>query len=578
MDKINNENKVPPNIYNIDIDCIPRCPEWNLISSLELNYNEGYSNIIYECENGHKGDISLKEYSSNYNKYSLSKQKCEDCRKNQKEIKSDFFYCSQCNKFLCYLCQMKHPNGDKHNVINFKRYDSYCKIHSNSFCFYCMKCKKNICIYCKSSHESHDLVDLSKFNFSEETKKKIEDEIKNIELKFKNLDILKEKIISQIDKLKESSELEIKFIKILLFSYKFEEMQKNINYNIFQNLKNFEETFKLNKIGIYDKIFKEGNKFISLLQNMKVTQSNPFKNNFKVINNHTSSIVYLSQLKDGRLASSSSDYCLNIYKRETFELQLSIKEDTSPPRSFTEISNERIFACYDNGIIRLIKLIGEDKYQVEQVLKEHSSCARKIIEIKENELISVAYDGTMKIWKLNNENKFICVKTINFQSNNSYCNILKLNENEFVVSSYSDKCIKFYNLDNYSNIATINNIETEWTVTNMCLLEDDILCVGGNNSKGFYLIKISNHQLIKNIIGPKIIYCIKKCIDDLFLCSIIDEKGNHSLVKYKFEDLNLKKVFEKEKAHDSHIYSCTELNNGIVVSGGGDNLIKLWKE
>ena len=263
MDQINNENKVPPNTNNIDIDCIPRCPECNLISSLKLNYNGENSNIIYECENGHKGDILLKEYSSNYNKYSLSKQKCEDCGKNQKEIKSDFFYCSQCNKFLCYLCQMKHPNGDKHNIINFKRYDSYCKIHSNSFCFYCMKCKKNICIYCKSSHESHDLVDLSKFNFSEESKKKIENEIKNIELKFKNLDILKEKIISQIDKLKESSELEIKFIKILLFAYKFEEMQKNINYNIFQNLKNFEETFKLNKIGIYDKIFNEGNKFIS---------------------------------------------------------------------------------------------------------------------------------------------------------------------------------------------------------------------------------------------------------------------------------------------------------------------------
>ena len=37
----------------------------------------------------------------------------------------------------------------------------------------------------------------------------------------------------------------------------------------------------------------------------------------------------------------------------------------------------------------------------------------------------------------------------------------------------------------------------------MCLLEDDILCIGGNNSKGFYLIKISTHQLIKNILGPK---------------------------------------------------------------------------
>ena len=47
----------------------------------------------------------------------------------------------------------------------------------------------------------------------------------------------------------------------------------------------------------------------------------------------------------------------------------------------------------------------------------------------------------------------------------------------------------------------------------MCLLENDLLCVGGNNSKGFYLIKISTHQLIKNIIGIKTIYSINECLD-----------------------------------------------------------------
>ena len=112
----------------------------------------------------------------------------------------------------------------------------------------------------------------------------------------------------------------------------------------------------------------------------------------------------------------------------------------------------------------------------------------------------------------------------------------------------------------------------------MCLLENDLLCVGGNNSKGFYLIKISNHQLIKNIIGPQIIYSINKCIDGLFLCSIVDEKGNNNLVKYKYEEQDLKKVVEKGKAHNSTIYSCVELNNGIIASGGSDNLIKLWKD
>ena len=48
----------------------------------------------------------------------------------------------------------------------------------------------------------------------------------------------------------------------------------------------------------------------------------------------------------------------------------------------------------------------------------------------------------------------------------------------------------------------------------------------------------------------------------LFLCSIFDKKGDHCLVIYKYEEQNLKKIFEKEKAHDNNIYSCVELNDG----------------
>ena len=166
----------------------------------------------------------------------------------------------------------------------------------------------------------------------------------------------------------------------------------------------------------------------------------------------------------------------------------------------------------------------------------------------------------MKIWELNNKNKFECYKTITFQNSGSGCNILRLNKNEFVTSSCSDKCIKFWNSNNYSNIITINNIELDWTYKTMCLLEDDILCVGGDNSKGVYLIKISTHQLIKNILGPKTILAFDECLDGLFLCSIIDKNENHCLVKYKYEEQNLKKICEKENAHDDMISSCVELN------------------
>ena len=61
-----------------------------------------------------------------------------------------------------------------------------------------------------------------------------------------------------------------------------------------------------------------------------------------------------------------------------------------------------------------------------------------------------------------------------------------------------------------------------------------------------------------------------------FLCSIVDEEDNNSLVKYRYDNLKLEKVFQKEKAHNGEIWSILELNDGSIVSAGADNLIKLW--
>ena len=109
------------------------------------------------------------------------------------------------------------------------------------------------------------------------------------------------------------------------------------------------------------------------------------------------------------------------------------------------------------------------------------------------------------------------------------------------------------------------------------MIKEDILCVCGDNSKGFYLINISNHQLIKNILGPKTIYCIKECFDGLFLCTMENENGNCAIVKYKYENEDMKKIIEKEKIHEGKILTCVELNDGTIASAGDDKLIKLWR-
>ena len=558
------------NVNDILLDNISRCPECNLISSLSLHYKERIPYINYYCENNHKGNISLEKYMKKYNKYSLYKEKCSECNKNQNEINDDFFFCYKCNKFLCPSCIINHPSNDRHNLTKINRYDASCKIHYNYYCFYCNKCNKNLCIYCKNEHESHDIKDLIKFKNSYDINK-IEEKIKSIKNKINNLEEIKNKIIYEIDEIKKLSELEIKYFNILLNSFKYEENQNNINYNIIENIKNFDDIFTITKFKIFDIINKEGNKFISFLQSLG------FQNCFKQLNTHTGWISKLSILKDGRLASCSCDNTLNIYKKDTFEIQLSIKEHNSSILSFTQLNNDNIITCSDDNTMNIIKLIDDNKYNLEQKLIGHSNWVSNVIEIRNNELISVSNDKTMKIWNINNNNKYECTNTINFQNSNSSCNILKLNENEFVTSSDDDKCLKFWNSNNFTNISTINNIECICPKRSLCKLNDDILCVGGINSKGFYLIKISTHQLLTNITGPNDIFSIYKCFDGLFLCSIINENNNHSLVKYKYENQNLIKIIEKEKAHTSYIYTCIELNDEIIASGGSDKIIRLWR-
>ena len=102
MEKINNRPTDAAPVVD-KLDDIPRCPNCTLICSPKLNYKEGNSMIDYECENNHKGNILLKDYMVNYNKFALSKEKCGICGKNQKEVKGDFSYCTKCKQFLCQI-------------------------------------------------------------------------------------------------------------------------------------------------------------------------------------------------------------------------------------------------------------------------------------------------------------------------------------------------------------------------------------------------------------------------------------------------------------------------------------------
>ena len=81
MNKIEkSENNNTQNMSSFKIEDIRRCFDCNKIPLIELIEKNDEYFIKYNCEDGHKGEVSLEEYLKN-DKYSLNKLNSVKCNK-----------------------------------------------------------------------------------------------------------------------------------------------------------------------------------------------------------------------------------------------------------------------------------------------------------------------------------------------------------------------------------------------------------------------------------------------------------------------------------------------------------------
>ena len=90
----------------------------------------------------------------------------------------------------------------------------------------------------------------------------------------------------------------------------------------------------------------------------------------------------------------------------------------------------------------------------------------------------------------------------------------------------------------------------------MCLLNEDTLYVRGR--RGFYLIKISTHKILTNLLLSLNIFSVYKYLDGLILYSVIYKKRFCSIEKYQYTEQNLNIVNIKENTYDKKILTCIE--------------------
>ena len=121
------------------------------------------------------------------------------CKSNQKNDKSESYYCLNCSKLtrttksFCKACKLAHHTD--HVNVNFDEKNYYCKSHFQQYLKYCFNCKKNICEKCESEHQNHLFKSYKFMTPNEDELNKLKDSLKEISKKIRDLKVIVDHLI-----------------------------------------------------------------------------------------------------------------------------------------------------------------------------------------------------------------------------------------------------------------------------------------------------------------------------------------------------------------------------------------------
>ena len=373
---------------------------------------------------------------------------------------------------------------------------------------------------------------------------------------------IKSSIIIHANKVELEIPINSKKYKQLNFELKYENSELvEILLDTVDNLMKKNEEFEKRIAALEEKVFgtkrneKEAkNEFNGKFENI---------DNTKTIKPHSTCISNIILLQNGRIASSSHDYYIKIYNKDTLEEEISIKEN-SYVDWIEQIKDGTLISCPRDKTIRLYEIY-DKSYKNINVIKASSS-SWKIKELKNGKLISTMDNSDIKVW-IKKDNTLECEFTLK-NGGESY-DILEVRKNEVVALSGNN--INFYDINKRDKINSISGFESFYgnPGKKFCLANDELLLVCG--CKNIFLVDYKAYQLI-NKIGCEYIITLYKISDNF----IFSGQNNGDIRQWQCNGRDIKLYSYKKSAHNTHIYSIFYLNK-IIYSGDGYGNIKFWE-
>ena len=374
-------------------------------------------------------------------------------------------------------------------------------------------------------------------------------------------------------------------IKLIIFRKEKDLMieleNKNINLekdDLISHISELKEIIKKKDEKIKD-LEDKLSKFITIEHSTpNETKENNLYNNFDIklkdhpiheLNYHTGTVICLTLLKDGRMASGSSDNSIIIYNKNTYKPDLTIKEHSNYIFCLTQLSSGLLASCSGDNTIKLFNINGNN-YNLVQTLSYHTGYVNKIIEIKNKQLISCSSDNSFIVYFKENDEYKVDYK---ISTNGDCSSVVQTKNNEICYSEATNSAICFFDILERKKIKTINNISKPngWA-EKVLMIKEDLLFIGGENK--ISLINVNQYNLIRviDVQGSSWIYAICMLNDNRFLTG----DDSKAIRQWKIEGDNLTLISKKENTHSNYILCLLNLGNGQIASGSGDNKIRIW--
>jgi WD40 repeat protein len=487
---------------------------------------------------------------------------------------------------------------------------------------FCKTCETEICDECKTSsnHQSHEVCNKHMICGQ------INNDLKNIPLRYKNLDHFlthfnditkkfKEEVeisckttISSIDLLiKELNDLKINFAKMIkerlargVLLMKIIKLFYANYYMNFENKTKISDVFTLRYLRNIHYEFAdlkiEMEKFITEEINDIIKKSNELKDKTKCflkiqvdyqetagfftqetkLDGHNKEVTAIIKLQDGGFVTGGADYTIRFWelKGDVYENTATIKEYTGFVMGLYQLKDKRIISTERDSNNTRIWDNASGEYKCSITLKEHTQYVTSLIQLADEKLITASKDSHICIWEKSKE-LFTCKMHLTEHQNGVYA-LVELDGNK-IASGGDDKTIKIWegNNDFFSCVQILGG-HTQRVKTLAKFIDESGRFVSGGDDCFIKVWEPDKGGSYRNIISIEAHHKTIMFLTILNDARILSASKDKSIRIWQIvgNELTRKEVL---KGHSHVVFGAIELDEGKLASCGGDTII-IWKK